>query len=203
MKYSSFAIALLLNLTFADALHLHTIVDKADAKKTDSKKDAAKNATKKDTLPYAEYKTESQIKKELDDIAAELKKEKIRKYKEATKDFYELPKPGPIDYNPITEALQAGDELDRQQKKEAADKLAKISMRSKVLPVEPAKIWEIVESKPLEPKVEKPEPEAVKDADDEKCKFRGNVDEKFEALLEAYKKASDVVELEGYKNKWK
>lgn len=73
--------------------------------------------------------------------------------------------------------------------------------------MKPAKILDIVEEKPLEPKKEK-EDEDYKDVptkeDEETCKFKGPfTNEKFETLLETYKKASDLVETEGYKNKWK
>jgi hypothetical protein len=65
-------------------------------------------------------------------------------------------------------------------------------------------MWKIDEATPLAQKEPEADPEAEKDEDEEKCKLKGaNVNEKFENLLEAYTKVSDVVEIEGYKGKWK
>lgn len=235
MKYSSFVIALLLNVTFADALHLDAD-SKGPAKGDDDKKGPppphrgpphhnhggppppggapdgpppfphhgpphGHHGPPRRVIVYKHVvKTEAETEKEIKADEKEMRKTKIKMMKESM-DKKEVPEP--MDNNPILGALQAGDELARKQKKEAEDKLKKIDMKSKVVPVEPAKMWEIDEAKPLAVKEEKPDPEDVKDEDDEKCKFRGNVDEKFEALLEAYKKASDLVEIEGYKGKWK
>jgi hypothetical protein len=233
MKYSSFVIALLLNVTFADGYKLRAepvaakdapkdakkdekaadakdekAADAKDEKAADAKDEKAadakdakseKAAPKKEEKPIG-FKSTTEYEKEDKDTAKELKAAKIKKIKESLKaDKVEVPKP--LDDNPILESLQAGDALEKKQKKEAEDKLGKGDLTSKQVPVLPAKMWKIDEAKPLAEKEEKPDPEDVKD--DEKCKFSGDVDEKFEKLLEAYKKASDIVENEGYKNKWK
>lgn len=229
MKYSSFAIALLLNVTFVDAIHAAP----EDAPKDDDKKapagppphgahhgppphgahhgppphDAHQGPHGKPPVHHEHvkiHKSTIEYAKEDKDTEKALKKEKIDKLKKAYKEDVTAPpaQAAPLDGDPILEALQAGDALAKKQKKEAEEKNKKISMKSIQVPVLPAKMWDIDEAKPLKVKEVKPDPEDVKDEDDEKCKFKGDVNEKFEALLEAYKKASDIVENEGYKNKW-
>jgi len=129
-----------------------------------------------------------------------MKKEKIKNMTAMSKE-----KESPyVDTNSISDALQAGDLLRAKEEKEAADKLAKLDLTSKQVPVLPAKIWDIDEAKPLAQKEPEADPDEAKDEDEEKCKAKGgNVNEKFEKLLETYTKASDKVEIEGYKGKWK
>jgi len=129
-----------------------------------------------------------------------MKKEKIKNMTAMSKE-----KESPyVDTNSISDALQAGDLLRVKQEKEAADKLAKLDLTSKQVPVLPAKMWDIDEAKPLAQKEPEADPDEAKDEDEEKCKAKGgNVNEKFEKLLEMYTKASDKVEIEGYKGKWK
>lgn len=129
-----------------------------------------------------------------------MKKEKIKNMTKASKEV-ESPY---VDTNSISDALQAGDLLRAKQEKEEKERLDKLDLKSKQVPVLPAKIWDIDEAKPLAQKEPAADPDEAKDEDEEKCKAKGgNVNEKFEKLLEKYTKLSDVVEIEGYKGKWK
>ena len=75
-------------------------------------------------------KSTIEYEKDDNDTAKAMKAEKIKKIKESIKqDKEETAKP--LDNNPILEALQAGDALEKKQKKEAEAKYKKIDMKSK------------------------------------------------------------------------
>jgi hypothetical protein len=146
MKYSSFAIALLLNVTLTDGHQLHA--DPVTTKDAPSKiKPPTQNNAKgvKSTIDYEQ---------EIKDTAKALKADKIKKLRESIK-ADNLEAPQPLDNNPILKALQDGDALEKKQKKQAEELLKKVDMKSKQVPVLPAKILDIEESKPLAVKEEK------------------------------------------------
>lgn len=137
--------------------------------------------------------------KEQMEMEASMKKEKIANM---TKSMKEVESPY-VDTNSISDALQAADAQTLKEQEAEKKKADKINWTSKQVEPQPAKMWEIDEAEPLDPKEPEADPEEAKDEDEEKCKAKGaNVNEKFENLLEAYTKVSDKVEIEGYKGKW-